>query len=567
MTTIFMVGLSIFSFVAINNLFKSSNLIYHTNQVKDALRTISASVMEAETNKRGFLLTRDSLMLQKRDNALRSLERAQQDLDSLIRDNTEQMMHASTLFKAIEEKKKSINATAIEGIYQDVPVTLKTNIDESIRRMDKVNTLLDEMTREESSLLEQRTQQFTRLSLIAPFYIIVLFLGALLILFFSYFKLNIELLKSQNLHAVLVKQDEDRVTLAQKLILANKELAFQNDEKEMRASELALANAELELQNTTKEQLAGELILANKELAFQNEEKEKRASELALANVELEFQNKTKEKLAGELIIANHELAFQNQEKERRAAELVAANKELQLFLNISSHDLQEPLRKIQMAASRIESSDYMALSPKGRVHFVKMQEAALSMQTLIEDLLTYSRTNSEERKFENIDLGIIINEVRHDLKESIEEKNAVIEVKEICQANIIRFQFRQLLHNIISNALKFSIPGKPPHIQISANLKPGNACQNDRLKQDMEYCHIRISDNGIGFEPIYREKIFEVFQRLYGKETYKGTGIGLAIVKRIVENHDGCITANGELNKGATFDIYIPTIKKPQHG
>ena len=82
-----------------------------------------------------------------------------------------------------------------------------------------------------------------------------------------------------------------------------------------------------------------------------------------------------------------------------------------------------------------------------------------------------------------------------------------------------------------------------------------------------MEYCHIRISDNGIGFEPIYREKIFEVFQRLYGKETNKGTGIGLAIVKRIVENHDGCITATGELNKGATFDIYIPTIKKPQHG
>ena len=86
-------------------------------------------------------------------------------------------------------------------------------------------------------------------------------------------------------------------------------------------------------------------------------------------------------------------------------------------------------------------------------------------------------------------------------------------------------------------------------------------------LKQDLEYCHIRIADNGIGFEPIYREKIFEVFQRLYGRDTYKGTGIGLAIAKRIVENHDGCITANGELNKGATFDIYIPTIKKPQHG
>jgi len=567
MTTIFMVGLSIFSFVQINNLFKSSNLIYHNNQVKETLRDISSSLLEAETNKRGFLLTRDSVMLQQRDKALHSLERAQQELDSLINGNTGQELNASLLHQAIEEKKKGIRATDIEGLAVEIPFNLRTNIDEGVRQMNSVKTLLDEMTRKESSLLEQRTLIYTRLSLIAPFYIIVLFLGALLILSFSYFKLNAELEKSQKLHASLILQDEVREALAEKLILANEELAFQNDEKEKRASELALANEELEFQNKTKEKLAGELIIANQELAFQNEEKEKRASELALANVELEFQNKTKEKLAGELIIANHELAFQNQEKERRAAELVAANKELQLFLNISSHDLQEPLRKIQMAASRIEKSDYLALSEKGRVHFVKMQEAALSMQTLIEDLLTYARTNSEERKFENIDLGIIIDEVLDELKDTIEERNAVIEVTEICEANVIHFQFRQLLHNIISNALKFSIPGKPPHIQISANLKPGHACLNDRLKQDVEYCHIRISDNGIGFEPIYREKIFEVFQRLYGKETYKGTGIGLAIVKRIVENHDGCIIANGELNKGATFDIYIPTIKKPQHG
>jgi signal transduction histidine kinase len=195
------------------------------------------------------------------------------------------------------------------------------------------------------------------------------------------------------------------------------------------------------------------------------------------------------------------------------------------------------------------------------------MQEAALSMQTLIEDLLTYARANSEERRFENIDLGTIIDEVQDELKESIEEKAAVIEVTELCEANIIRFQFRQLIHNIISNALKFSIPGKPPLIRISAVIKPGKDCMNDHLGRDLEYCHIRITDNGIGFESIYREKIFEVFQRLYGRETYKGTGIGLAIAKRIVDNHDGYITADGELNKGATFDIYIPTTKKPQHG
>jgi len=525
MTTIFMIGLSIYSYVQINNLFESSKIIYHTNNVQNALGTISKSLVDAETNNRGFLLIRDSLMLQKRDKALISLAKGQQYLDSLISGNADKMRYAAKLYQVIEERKVNIEKAAIESISLDIPSNIKENIYEGSRIMDSVNELVEEMNREESSLLERRTALFTRLSQITPFYIIVLFLGSLIILLFSYFKLNKELIKSQDLHAALVLQDEDR------------------------------------------ELLASKLILANEELAFQNAEKEKRASESAVANLELEFQNKTKEKLASELIIANHELAFQNEEKENRAAELVAANKELELFINISSHDLQEPLRKIQMAASRIESNDYMALSSKGRDHFVKMQEAALSMHTLIEDLLIYSRTNSEERIFEDIDLTIIINEVRNELKESIEEKNAVIEVMDICNANIMRFQFRQLVSNIISNALKFTIPGQPPHIIISSNIKPGSQCHNESLIQDQQYCHIRIADNGIGFEPQYNEKIFEVFQRLYSKETYKGTGIGLAMVKKIVENHNGVITATGHLNKGAIFDIYIPTIKKPKHG
>ncbi len=525
LTTIFMVGLSIFSFVQINNLFKSSNQIYHTNQVKNALRNISSSLLEAETSKRGFLLTRDSLMLIKRDNALRALALAQYNLDSLISDNEEQKQHTIKLYQAIDEKEESIRKTLADGTLPDVPLNLRRNINDGIKRMDNVHENLNAMIREESLLLERRTQIFTRLSLIAPLYIIVLFLGALLILFYSYFELNKELVISHNLHTDLNRQREDTE------ILTNK------------------------------------LILANQELAFQNEEKENRATELAVANEELASQNQTKEKLAGELIIANQELAFQNEEKEKRATELLAANTTLELFLNISSHDLQEPLRKIQMAASRIDSGDYMALSSKGRDHFLKMQQAAISMQTLIEDLLMYSRMNAKERKFENIDLNIIVNEVRNELKETIEIKNATIEVTELCEANIIHFQFRQLIHNIISNALKFSITGQPPHILISGVLQKGSDCNQTKLMPDQEYCHIRIADNGIGFEPEYNEKIFEVFQRLYGKETYKGSGIGLAIVKRIVENHDGIILATGQLNKGATFDLYIPTIKRPQHG
>ncbi len=305
-----------------------------------------------------------------------------------------------------------------------------------------------------------------------------------------------------------------------------------------------------------------------KELAFQNEEKEKRAAELCIANKELAFQNEEKEKRAAELIIANKELAFQNEEKEKRAAELIIANKELQAFAYVSSHDLQEPLRKIQTFATVILEKEYQNLSDNGKYNFHRIQSAAGRMRQLIEDLLAYSRINTNERKFEKTDLNIIIEEVKTELKDTIQEKHAIIEVIELCPANIIPFQFGQLMHNLISNALKFSNPDIPPHIIIKSRIVKGsksiNARLNDKtgqekLSPEKNYCHITVKDNGIGFEPHFSERIFEVFQKLHTKEEYSGTGIGLAIVKKIVENHNGIIIATSELKKGATFDIYIP--------
>jgi light-regulated signal transduction histidine kinase (bacteriophytochrome) len=343
------------------------------------------------------------------------------------------------------------------------------------------------------------------------------------------------------------------------LIIANKELAFQNQEKEKRAAELIIANKELVFQNEEKEKRAAELIIANKELAFQNEEKEKRAAELIVANKELVFQNEEKEKRAAELIIANKELAFQNEEKEKRAAELIIANKELLAFTYVSSHDLQEPLRKIQTFVTIILDKENQNLSENGKYNFSRIQLAAGRMQQLIEDLLAFSRISTTEHKFEETDLNIIIEEVKTELKDTIAEKNAIIETTELCPVNIIFFQFRQLMYNLISNALKFSNPDVPPHIIIRSRIVKGNKLNNEKLSPEKNYCHITVKDNGIGFEPHFSQRIFEVFQKLHSKEEYAGTGIGLAIVKKIVENHNGIITATSELKNGATFDIYIP--------
>jgi signal transduction histidine kinase len=357
----------------------------------------------------------------------------------------------------------------------------------------------------------------------------------------------------------LAYQDKEKGKRAAELGIANIELAYQDEEKEKRAAELGIANKELLFQNEEKEKRAAELGIANKELLFQNEEKEKRAAELGIANKELAFQNDEKEKRAAELGIANIELAFQNEEKEKRAAELIIANKELLAFTYISSHDLQEPLRKIQTFVTIILKKENDNLSDIGKYNFQRMQDAASRMQQLIDDLLAFSRVATTELKFEKTDLNLILEEVKAELKDTIQEKNATIEAKELGSANIIAFQFRQLMYNLISNALKFSQPNIPSHIVVKSSMVKGSKLNNEKLSPEKNYCHITIKDNGIGFEPHFSERIFEVFQKLHGKEVYSGTGIGLAIVKKIVENHNGIISATSALEKGATFDIYFP--------
>ncbi|PZX56674.1 PAS domain-containing protein [Algoriphagus chordae] len=239
--------------------------------------------------------------------------------------------------------------------------------------------------------------------------------------------------------------------------------------------------------------------------------------------------------------------------------DLASMNKELQSFAYISSHDLQEPLRKIQTFSTLLLENEYDNLTDDGKEHFKRMQNAAKRMQALISDLLAYSRTSISDRKYEPTDLNKLIVEVKMDLKEELAHHQAILESEELCTLNIIPFQFRQLLQNLVSNSLKFSAKDREPHISISSEKAFGSELELDRLSPNTKYCHLRISDNGIGFEEKYAERIFELFQRLHGREKFQGTGIGLAIVKKIVDNHNGYITAHGKPNEGATFDIYLP--------
>ena len=246
--------------------------------------------------------------------------------------------------------------------------------------------------------------------------------------------------------------------------------------------------------------------------------------------------------------------------------ELEKMNKELESFSYVASHDLQEPLRKIQTFSARIVEKE--TLSDAGKDYFKRIQNAANRMQKLIQDLLTFSRVTTGERKHEHVLLADIVEDVIKEYAEKLHEKNAKVETQGLGEVYAIAFQFRQLMLNLFGNSIKFARPEVPLRITVSSKMEKADEIidryhlPSHRVTPEKLYCHIAVTDNGIGFEPQFNDRIFEVFQRLHGNDKYSGTGIGLSIVKKIVENHNGVITANGELNNGARFDIYIPCEK-----
>jgi chemotaxis family two-component system sensor kinase Cph1 len=239
--------------------------------------------------------------------------------------------------------------------------------------------------------------------------------------------------------------------------------------------------------------------------------------------------------------------------------ELKAANKELANLNWISTHDLKEPLRKIQIFASKVLDNENPDLSAQVKDSVERMRFAAEKMQLLIEDILTYSKTGNMEKVYESVDANTVLDNVLAELSENIQEKGAVITFGDLPVLSIIPFQVHQLFINLISNALKFSKDSVAPVINIEVETVSNEQIPVDKLPVTSEFYEISFRDNGIGFEKEYENRIFDVFQRLHPTHKYPGTGIGLAICKKIMENHSGYITADSELDKGSRFRLFFP--------
>lgn len=233
--------------------------------------------------------------------------------------------------------------------------------------------------------------------------------------------------------------------------------------------------------------------------------------------------------------------------------ELEISNHDLQQFASVASHDLKEPLRKIQIYSNIIKEKK--VLDDNNLNYLEKVIISSARMSRLINDLLDYSRL-SQVHFFESCDLNTILKEILFDLELSIAEKKAVIHMHELPVIEAIPGLVRQLFQNLLSNALKFSRENVPPVITITSEITTNEETSSNDFNT---FCTIRISDNGIGFDEQYTNKIFTIFQRLNSREKFDGTGIGLAIAKKIMDKHNGSITATSKENEGSTFIITLP--------
>ena len=572
---IFLIAFFVLIFLAsityrhIKELDKISDSMRNTYEISIQLGQLISFIKDAETGHRGYVITNDSLFLGPFVNARKNVNYSFQSIKVAVRNDPEKQ----------ERLKKIYNLVDKRFSYFRNNFSTKEQFNENFKKgkvvMDSLRYEVNYMLNLENKLLNFKDKLYNTNNSNTPLIIFSTFLISILILGFGYIRIikNYNDLMDQNIRLKIFDESSKQAEMLGKYgswLFDLEERSFSYSDNKFR-----LLGCEPQSFSPSIEKLLEFVHPDDQDIIKNAFELIKEKEILPLFNYRI-IKRDTLEirhfRTTGKIFIDRlqrknmigttqdiTEDYNKNQLIEIRNKELEQNNKELTEFNHVASHDLQEPLRKIQTFISRIEDKEKDILSESGKTYFEKIQEASNRMRILIDDLLQYSRTNRSEKTFETIDLQTIASNAISELSENINEKKAIVNFEKLHKVQGIQFQLEQLFINLISNSLKYSKADEAPVISItSKKVKASKSPQlNDNSKK--EYINIIFTDNGLGFEQEYAEKIFLLFNRLHGKKEYAGTGVGLAICKKIVENHKGYIFAKGEPNVGATFEIYLP--------
>ncbi|MGC4039264.1 MAG: CHASE3 domain-containing protein [Flavobacterium sp.] len=553
----------------------SSKWVNHSYEVNLELERLMSYIKDSETGQRGFLITKDSTFLEPYFKSRENINKSFAKVKKYTQDDPNQEQNLRKLEFYISKRQNYLSLTLHLSLMH--PLTdkkLKQKFDIGKETMDSIRKQVDEMIIVEKKNLKEREHNYTDTIKVTPIFVYITLLVTLLLISVSYLRINKDLdkLRISNNRLALLNESNN---------LAENVGNFGSWELNLETNEYTLSDNNYRLlgfkpQGFFASQENFLKYIHPEDLPTFKEATEKLVKNVSLPPFTYRVIRKDKKiryfrtagrivtnKMGDKILIGTNsdvtDEVLVSMSLEQQNIELEASNKELVAFNYAASHDLQEPLRKIQTFVSRLAEKEEGNMSDTGKEFMVRINSSVERMRILIEDLLQYSRTTKTEKSFEDTDLNELLDNAKVEMAQIIEEKNAKITNQALPELKVIPFQIQQLFINLINNSLKYSKIDVNPEIKISC--KKVNAADEEQIpKSNKEkFYKITFKDNGIGFEQEYAEKIFVLFNRLHNKNEYEGTGIGLAICKKIVENHKGFIAATGKPNVGATFTIYLP--------